>query len=341
MIAISKEIERCKRLGLKGVLATIISTKGSTYQKEGAKCFFAEDGGLTGLISGGCVEADIIEHGKKVIETGETKLLSYDLQDNGDDIWGLGVGCNGSMEIFLELYDPDSSNDKAEVIEKMFSPHKKICVSTIIQSNEDSLLGTKSFIALEKINETVDKGLHDQGNNKIFIEMIEPTPKLLLFGSGPDAVPVVEMIKKLDWYVTIVDHRPDFITKEKFPLADKRICSVKGKMPDLILDENTYTLVMSHHFLQDQLAVEYLLESNVPYIGILGPKKRTSLLFKPLTTKKTQNTNRIFNPVGLNIGAQTPEEIALSITAELINVYRKGISEHIRDTKKGFKSIDD
>ena len=133
-MAIAKEIERCKQLGLKGVLATIISVEGSTYQKAGTKCFFAEDGKLTGLLSGGCVENDVIEHGKQMINSGDTKCLQYDLRDNGEDVWGLGVGCNGSMEIFLEPYDPRGQHPSSQVIEEMYAVTTPHIVSTVIEA---------------------------------------------------------------------------------------------------------------------------------------------------------------------------------------------------------------
>ncbi len=347
MIAIAKEIERCKQNGIKGVLATIILSEGSTYQKEGAKCFLTQDGQLIGLVSGGCVESDIIEYGKQVMNSGKTKRLRYDLRDNGDEIWGLGVGCNGAMEVFLQPYDPIKSDKTSVMIEKMFSITRPHIVYTIVASEDPNKLGEKQLIpideALEESNSLEDKlkcCLLVKSNNslEIFMDLIEPPPSLVIFGAGPDAIPLVNIVKQIGWFVTVVDHRPGFVTKENFPSADQLMCSPIGEMPDIGLEETTYTVIMSHHFLQDQMVLQHLLLTNVPYIGLLGPRKRTAQLLE--STHIGNNItpfelNRIFSPVGLDLGAKTPEEIAFSIAAELMTIYRKGNAVHLKNTAKG------
>ncbi|TWI58152.1 XdhC family protein [Halalkalibacter nanhaiisediminis] len=355
-IAISKEIDRCKQLGLRGVLATIISVEGSTYQKAGTKCFLAEDGKLTGLLSGGCVENDIIEHGKQIIDSGETKCLQYDLRDNGDEVWGLGVGCNGSMEIFLEPYHSSGHDPNSKVIEKMYAVTTPHVVSTIVDAKDSTLIGEKWIVSLknfkeEKVSSLFSKknlqgeegkklGLVSDENMKLFIEEVAPPPALIIFGAGPDAVPLVQAVKQIGWHVTVIDHRPGFVTKENFPLADQLICSPPGTMANVVLNENTFTVIMSHHFSQDQMVLKHLLKTNVPYIGLLGPKRRAvQLLESILTMKSVQQLrmDRIHSPIGLNIGAKTPEEIAFSIVSELIAVYRHASAAHLKDTEKGLR----
>ncbi|WP_102347240.1 XdhC family protein [Bacillus sp. Marseille-P3661] len=356
MLEILNEIRRCKNHNLKGILATIVSVQGSTYQKEGAKCFLSEDGKLTGLLSGGCVENDITEHGKEVIETGQAKRIYYDFRNDGDSIWGLGLGCNGAMDIFLELYDP-CDEERSSKIENIFSINKPTWVATITKSNDSKMVGEKYFINSEnQLNEICTtfpdiksacsgKNLperaqllsisEDHRNIEVFLDYLEPVPTLALFGAGPDAVPVVAAAKAIGWRVKVIDHRPAYLTKENFPQADELSLIKPGHVPDVAIDENTYSVIMSHHFLQDQLALEKLLLSSAAYIGILGPKTRTNALLEPTLMKynsENLDLTRIFSPIGLNINAKTPGEIAQSIISELIAVHRK--SNHVHSLKK-------
>ncbi len=342
---------RCRREKKRGVLATIIRVEGSSYQKEGTKCFFAEDGALIGLLSGGCVESDVIEHGKEVLEEGKPKTIYYDFRDEDDQVWGLGVGCNGAIEIFLELYDPQQYPEKSMLMEKTLVAEIPQIIATVVKAEEESRLGKKWIVAsddefLSFVLSDKDKNVHHRktksrlvtlaDDTELFIDFIEPIPTLIIFGAGPDAVPLVKLTKEMGWRVKVVDHRPGFVNPSIFPLADELICYPRDQVPELTLHDNTYTVVMSHNFNQDQIVLETLVQSTVPYIGVLGPSRRTNQLLEPLLSNyksETLNLERIYSPVGIDIHAKTPEEIALSITSELINVYRGGRSLHLKQTK--------
>lgn len=352
MLNILKEMERCRKQKKRGVLATIIRIDGSSYQKEGAKCFYSEDGRLTGLLSGGCVESDVIEHAKMVLETGIPKKVTYDFRDQNDDLWGLGVGCNGSIEIFLETFDPIKLPSLSKMMEINHISINNDIVATITASNNQSTVGEKWLvsskndsvsiagcvihlkqnIAIQKRKSTLVK----LNGNEIFFDFINPIPELIIFGAGPDAVPLINGVKNLGWKVKVADHRPGFLTQENFHNADGLIHYSKGLVPDIQLNDTTFTVIMSHNFSQDQLVLELLLKSNVPYIGVLGPSRRTKRLLEPILQKyqeKYLGLTRINSPVGIDIGAKTPEEIALSISAELVNVLRGGNSIHLKETK--------
>jgi xanthine dehydrogenase accessory factor len=350
VLKIFQEIERCKRFNLQGVLGTIISTEGSTYQKIGTKCFFAEDGKITELLSGGCVESDLAEYGKQVLESNQPKRIHYDFRQDEDLPWGLGVGCNGAIDIFLEPYYPHKKADEEYSLEKMFTLgiSQPLSIITIVDAEDPSLIGKKWLVTPEDnitehalLKEIVselerkllrkEKGLSilysELGRLEVFFDFQIPTPNLIIFGAGPDAVSLVNGAKQLGWGISIVDHRPGYVNSENFPDADSLICCPKDSWPELTLNDNSFIVIMSHHFLQDQVYLENVLQKDVPYIGLLGPRERTNKLLN-MTFKNNRmeriTLKNIHSPIGLDIGAKTPEEIALSILSEMVVVYRGG-----------------
>ena len=353
MFTITNEMERCGRENKRGVMATVIRVEGSAYQKEGAKCFIAEDGELIGLLSGGCVESDVIEHGKEVLQTGRPKKIYYDFRDEVDQIWGLGVGCNGAIEIFLELYDPIGHPEKCELMKAAFTTSKTEIIATITASKNEFEIGDKWIVSVK--NEVISINRFEgktnpyskllkgksmlaslNNNTEVFFDYIDPVPTLCVFGAGPDAAPLVKTVKNLGWLVKVVDHRPGFVSETNFPFADELICYQRDESPEVGLHENVYAVVMSHQFIQDQIVLETLLKSNIPYIGVLGPVTRTEQLLQPICNKYSiaeLKLDRIYSPVGIDIGAKNPEEIALSIASELVNVHRDGNSVHLKQTK--------
>ncbi|UZJ76853.1 XdhC family protein [Fictibacillus sp. KU28468] len=328
MLPIYLEMKRCAENGIRGVLGTIIRTEGSTYQKEGSKCFWAEDGKLTGLLSGGCVEGDLAEHAREVLNHFSCKTLVYDFRDKGDDLWGLGLGCNGSIDIFLEPFDPvhlrESTERSLEIYQK--ADIYETSLATIVEAETPSLIG-KKWMVKNNSSDPVKSGLHSVTYEKekvlVFTDTITPTPRLTLFGAGPDAVPLANGAKQLNWHVSVIDHRPSFVNKQNFPEADQLLCIPKGKWPKLELESRSFVVIMTHHFDQDLLLLEQILETDVPYIGVLGPNKRTYQLMDRLGREFHEEClSRLYSPIGLDIGSQTPEEIALSILAEMVMVHR-------------------
>ncbi|RAK18218.1 molybdenum cofactor sulfurylase [Anoxybacillus vitaminiphilus] len=353
MITIKKELERCKKKGLSGVLGTIISTEGSTYQKAGAKCFISEDGKLTGLLSGGCVESDIIEHAMKVLESEKPTVIHYDFYGDDDIAWGLGVGCNGKMNIFLQPYFPAKHPEKAAVIEQYFSEslQKPLHAATIVKAKDESLQGKMWVIDGAFDNNDLPISVHEiavdylkrKKNLKneivylggeqdlyVYYESTSPPPHLIVFGAGPDAIPLVKMAKNLKWLVTVLDHRPSYCNEENFPEADFIHVYPAGSVPNVSIHKNSYVVIMTHNFLHDKEILESILDSEAAYIGLLGPWRRTDrLIAMSNTLLSNEKIHRIHSPIGLDIGAKTPEEIAFSILAEIMMVYRGGTGKKL------------
>jgi xanthine dehydrogenase accessory factor len=245
------------------VLATVVRTEGSTYRKAGARMLALADGRTVGCVSGGCLEADLVERAKRVRATGAPESVVYDTTAPEDLVWGLGLGCNGVVEVRLERI----------------------------------ALGSAAYVAL-----------HDEARRN-------PVPRLAVFGAGPDAVPLVRIAAVLGWRVTVVDARPAFARPERFPDADRVLhARPEEAVARVEVDAATSCVLMTHNYAHD-LAV---LATPAPYLGLLGPARRRDLLLRDLGLDHVPP--RIHGPVGLDLGGQSPEEIALEIASQILQV---------------------
>jgi xanthine dehydrogenase accessory factor len=328
----------------RAVLATVVDVQGSSYRLPGAKMLILESGKTFGTVSGGCLEADVMQRAKQVITSGRPQLFTYDTNSAEDSIFSLNMGCRGVIRILLEPL----STTYFEILREKLDKHVDFISSVIISSEteEQFPVGKRFYLQAEPdsaaaaevksithkptgINEDLRKIYPDSGVFKIenseievFFERIKPPVNLLIFGAGADAVPLAEIAKNIGWRISVVDHRPAFAAKERFPRVDniflERPESLNG---NLGVDENTVAVVMSHNYESDKHILNYLLESPVTYIGALGPKKRTNELLSKLSgdgkSYSAEQLKKLFAPVGLDIGATTPEGIALSIIAEI------------------------
>ncbi|MDQ0341006.1 xanthine/CO dehydrogenase XdhC/CoxF family maturation factor [Caldalkalibacillus uzonensis] len=362
MEQIIKALERCLVLQQKAVLATIIKTEGSTYRQVGAKCLIQEDGQLIGVLSGGCVEGDLYTYCQEVLSTGECMSIKYDFRRDDDLVWGLGVGCEGALTIWLQPFDPVKRPEQAKYIltlyqQVLFSTTPQT-VLTIVSSDDSSRIwpgaqwilkkdGFKEGQSLpnqykrliensiftnkmvKKVSQLTEGTVTIDGrriNVTVFIDKIKPIPRMVIFGAGPDAVPLVRGAKLLNWHVTVVDHRSAYATSSHLPDADQVILVPSGQFPkDLVLGPGTSAVIMSHHFHQDSIYLKGLLHEHISFIGILGSRKRTEKLLEALRVNDSQTNDldqsNLYYPVGLDIGAETPEEIALSILSEIVAHY--------------------
>jgi len=276
--------------GQRAVLATEIEVIGSGYRLPGARMLILPDGGTAGTVSGGCLEADVLERAKLVLETGRPEIFTYDTTENESSVFSLNMGCRGVVRIKLEAIDKDSG-----IIAKMDAAYH---------------------------GRTASDGL-------------VPPIALLLFGAGNDAIPMANIASDLGWPVTVHDHRPAYLTKERFPSAETLIYQAADESPQVVADELTAAVIMTHNYSRDRLILPELLRSSSFYIGALGPKRRTEQLLEELSVAGEVFTReqlaRLYAPVGLDIGADTPEAIALSIAAEVQSVLKKRGGSHLRD----------
>ena len=332
----------------KMILATVVDVKGSGYRRAGARMLIDSNGYSIGTVSGGCLEADVLERAKRVLQTGEPTLVTYDTTKDEKSLFGLGMGCRGIVRVLLEAVTKQSDIFKS--FARATENRKREVIATLISSDANQIIGGRifynqadqfsfanlsdSFNDSERIKDdcrkifggkeksTVQFYETGAGAAEFFIERIEPPLNLLLFGAGFDALPIVRFAKELGWRTIVIDHRAAFANRERLPEADEIIVQRAENLPaELFKDENSAAVVITHNYERDREILHRLLNSSCRYIGALGPKKRTENLIQELRDKgrffNEGKLNQVHAPVGLNIGAETPEEIALAIIAEV------------------------
>jgi xanthine/CO dehydrogenase XdhC/CoxF family maturation factor len=289
------------------VLCTVIRTGGSTYAKPGAQMLIAADGEYAGLLSGGCLEGDLREHARGVAATGQACVVSYDLRSSTDQLFGLGAGCEGAMDILLTRVSAGEEWQPLTHLAERARQRQTGRIGLVVAASEPNYpLG---FTVIEP---------PAQPDAALFVVVTPPPPRLLLAGAGPDARPVATLAAFLGWDVIVVDHRASYLDAKKFPPTAKLI---ESRAADFAaahgLDDIAAAVVMSHHLESDLHYLRALAQSAVPYVGLLGPAARREKLLGDLGTDAARLRPRLRAPVGLDIGGRSPESIALSIIGEV------------------------
>ena len=298
------------------VLATVIRTGGSTYAKPGAQMLISRDGEYAGLLSGGCLEGDLREHARTVLQTGAARIVSYDLRSKDDMLFGLGAGCEGAMDILLTRCVAGDWQPLTLMARAWREGHESR-VAFVTATRDGGLpLGSHFPVDGEFPGNAIAR-VEDR-NVEIFVAAIAPPPRLLLLGGGPDARPVARLADFLGWRVVVVDHRPAYLDPTRFPEGTRLVESPAADVGDsLRLDDYFAAIVMSHHLDSDLHYLRALAASAVPYVGLLGPAARREKLLADLGDPVPSLRARLRAPVGLDIGGRTPEAIALSIVGEV------------------------
>jgi xanthine/CO dehydrogenase XdhC/CoxF family maturation factor len=325
------------------VLASVFETAGSTYSKTGARMLINSNGDFQGMLSGGCLEGDLAERARKVLTSGTAQMVTYDLGLNDEELWGLGIGCDGLMKIFLQpllaeknyapfvaiarAYEGDhpevaatvlaSDQDDVEPGATLVTADDKVELFGLTDDAAEDLLGEAKAALADNMSSTRNVQIGDAKATVLFA-LIKPRPRLLVLGAGLDAEPVTRLAAELGWRITVIDHRPAYIEKGSFGDADKVICCPADEMANVVdLAKFNTTIVMSHHLATDRSYLAQLSRSDIPYIGLLGPKDRRRRLLEELGADARDLEGRLHGPAGLDIAAVGPAAIALSILAEM------------------------
>lgn len=290
------------------VLATVVATAGSTYRKPGARMLLMADGSYIGLLSGGCLESDLQIHAHQVLESGTARAIEYDTRGPDDTLFGVGAGCEGTMRVLLEPAGPESPAERAMSDAGRTAQRGETATLVMVHSSPQLRLGT--YLA--------DETLPPIEQSRAFVQLIEPPPHLLICGAAPDAQPVAGLARMLGWRVSVVDHRPAYAVAARFAGADVRVANPRSLRAQIDLAHCHAAVVMSHHLPSDEAYLRELAEAEVPaYIGLLGPKARRARLAEELGPVIEKLGTRIRGPVGIDMGATTPEGIALAIIAQI------------------------
>ncbi len=285
------------------VVAIVIETEGSTYRKTGAMMLIDQHQNYWGLLSGGCLENDIVEHCKQVFSTQQDKCIHYNMRDEADMLWGMGLGCDGEITILLKLLPRSLRHfDFFKNLRKIDSGCD--CVMSI-DSNDSYRM---AFTFDDKANEISPSSL---------TFTIRSPHQLLICGGSPDVPPVSAIAHQVGWKTTIIDHRANYADNAKFPQADSVLHVKRNEWSSFSLESFDSAIIMSHQFERDVEYLSRLLASSVSYIGLLGPSKRRDKLLEACNTQFSEQEGRVFGPIGLDIGASSPETIALAIISEI------------------------
>jgi xanthine/CO dehydrogenase XdhC/CoxF family maturation factor len=312
------------------VLATVVATAGSTYRKPGARMLIMSDGSYLGLLSGGCLEADLKLHAQQVLDDGVPRAVEYDMRGPDDILFGLGAGCEGAMRVLLEPADPGSPAAAALAAAGLATQSGEPAQLVCVHESPDLPLGTympgaalPSALrgAAQALGERASRGIdssEDGRRSRALVQFLAPPPHMLICGAGPDARPVVHAARGLGWRVSVVDHRPAYAQAADFSGAQVRLCDPHLLRSCIDIERCHAAVVMSHHLPSDAAYLRELARPGGPaYIGLLGPEARRNRLRQELGPVAEQLRGRLRGPVGIDIGAVTPEGIALAIVSQI------------------------
>jgi len=355
--AIVDALGRAAEAGESVVLATVVRVIGSSYGGVGARMLVRVDGSTVGLVSGGCLESDLADHARRVHDAKRAELVTYDARSDDDAIWGLGLGCNGLIEVLLEPLAPAAAADMAALLARALDAEAPCVLATVIprgaaRTVAHALLVRGAVHAVGSWNDAAlaEAATHERdalaagrqglvrrcGALDVALETIVPPVRLVLCGSGPDVAPVVRFAAQLGWPVTVVDHRPvEHAHPERLPDARVVACADPARLADAVpLGPRSAAVVMSHHFARDAEYVRALLGSGAAYVGVLGPRARTERMLAELRTHGAPAADeRLYGPVGLDLGGDGPEAIGLAIVSEVAAVMSGRDGGFLRDRR--------
>ena len=329
----------------KAALATVVKVRGSSYRSPGARMLITDDGKWVGSISGGCLEGDALRKARQVMNDKKPVTVTYDTSEESNQNLGIGLGCNGVIDVLIEPIDLATRDNPIDLFESFIKTKEPLTLATVFNAttgvgekiirqasgeirNAFSNAALAAMVAndLDQVFQS-KKSLAktfttSEGKYEVFMELIQPSVSIIIFGGGFDARPVSNLAKSLGWDVRVTDECVAHIAPVFFPTADKlSLCHRDFIDRDFEITPFTACVLMSHNYEYDRDVLKKLLKTDTPYIGILGPRKRFEKMQNEFAaegiTMSDQDIHRVHSPIGLDIGAETPDEIAISIISEI------------------------
>jgi xanthine dehydrogenase accessory factor len=329
-------------------LATVVHIEGSSYRQPGARMLITEDGMLTGAISGGCLEGDALRKALLVIANVNPVVVTYDTSDEDDAKIGIGLGCNGIIQILIEPVIETEPLNPIKLIEQLFTKREPAILATLfsledrksksagtrylLQKNGTELSSATDTKQLELLRDQAES-VFTSGESSIVPKLIDskfdvlfflslPALSIVIIGAGNDVIPLASITYTMGWDTTVADGRTNYATVTRFPTATNVLVSKPSEVLDkIVTDERTVFLLMTHNYNYDLALLKQLLETPTRYIGILGPRKKTIKMLDEIQDQgkklTSEQLDKIHGPTGLDTGAENAEEIALSICAEI------------------------
>jgi xanthine/CO dehydrogenase XdhC/CoxF family maturation factor len=343
-------------------MATVVRVRGSAYRREGARMLVRDDGALTCMLSGGCLEPDVVEVARSVLATGRPALRHYDLAE--DVVWGLGLGCGGAVDVLIEPIDEGPTGQRWLSLLETGSLGVEATrldghPGRLVVDGSGAVVGSCGGAALDaevrRVAASLAGAAHPRAETRtldtaegpldVFFDVSAPPPDLVLFGAGHDAIPLAALARSYGWRVTVVDVRAAFTTPERFPDA-RLVLAHPTQFPSHVpLDARTDVVIMNHHLERDAATLAYVLSTPASWIGVLGPRSRYEKLLAMVAEDAgppaAEALGRVRNPIGLDIGAESADEVALSVVAALMAERRgfqggplDGVSGRIHDPRR-------
>jgi xanthine/CO dehydrogenase XdhC/CoxF family maturation factor len=313
-------------------VATVLRVEGSSYRRPGARMLLNIHGRVAGSISGGCLEKAVISEGRRALMDGRPRLLAYDTTDQDDLALGTSLGCQGKIWIGLEVL-PAHSAWALEAIADGIRQRRKFAALVTRVCGEGKSLHFERDLIFEEESDAADEAvqealLHHKTSFQMsrdgfgsLVEFLAPPLSLFLFGAGPDVLPMIRLARQLGHEITVVDRRPEFARVEDFPGAREVLALTPCQLGSALrCDDHTVAVLMNHHYDTDRDVLAALIPLGLPYLAMLGPKKRTSRILDELRAEGHDVdavAETLHGPAGLDIGAESPEQIALAILAEI------------------------
>jgi xanthine dehydrogenase accessory factor len=337
--------ERERLAGRPMVMATVLRTSGPTYSKPGALMLICGSGEYAGVLTGGCLEGDLSERSRAVLTEGRAVLTTYDMRSPDDLLFGLGSGCEGAIDILLQRLDAFGRWQPMDRLGQAWREQRAVSLALVGRSSDlrwpggSGVFGddglTFGSAGADRASAACLRALAQQASAQKASHLVTqalpgvdllslyqaPPSQMLLLGAGPDAQPVAELAAFLGWQISVVDHRAHYARAARFPAARVVLDTGPIGLSELLNGEQVpqfdTAIIMSHHFATDLAYLRVIAQTEIPYVGLLGPIVRRERLLDELGPTAARLRPRLRAPVGLDLGAAGPEAIALAIVAEV------------------------
>lgn len=321
---VMNQIKAAWQEGHKTSLLMLMNVQGSAYRLPGTKVMMAEDGRIFGTISGGCLESDLFGWAELAMQEGKPRLQRYDLSES--EVWSLGIGCKGLLEIGILPVNPQ---DRFWLqVDEVLQREEGVSLILEIMNGarallkaDGSVIGERDLLPAEVFHHAKQRFARQTRaevfvceGRRFYIDVVKPSERLVVAGAGLDARPVVEMASRIGFSVTVLDPRKDFNTPEAFPAVHHVVQSASEVDPSELAD--SWWVIMNHHLERDQASLKLALRSKPKFIGVLGPLTRTEEMLVQIDRKLSSGP--IHAPIGLDLGAETMDEVAMSIVSQLM-----------------------
>ena len=360
------------------VIATVVKVEGSAYRRPGARMVIAQLGEATGTVSGGCLESDVSKKAWWLTANGKPSLRSYSTGEDDDELeeaeLSFGLGCNGTVHILFERVDPQAPGLLVDVLREVAKSGCPAALATVIGCPAQSGVALGERVAIspshgvqvqmgdrwlaktvaEDLQAVLDArrsatrsyaaaGAGKIGDIDVLLEYIPAPRRLVIFGAGHDALPLVSMARIQGWHVTVIDARPHFARALRFPMADRVLAAPLQPLNELkTMVSDAAVVLMTHSLTQDRHWLGQVLQHAPRYIGQLGPRSRTERMLDELdlSTAHVPMLERLHYPVGLDLGGDTPDSVALSILAEVNAVFNGRDGSMLKHRQASIHAID-